>query len=393
MLLIIFYSIQINSSFAQNPHCGFNEILYKKSEHSDYFINNVDSISHLFLSQLNIRSVISIPVVVHIVWRTNEENINDEKVISQINVLNRDFNSENGDLSTIPDEFKPFISNGGIHFCLASKNPQGLSVSGIVRSHTNIEHIGITNELYHTELGGSDAWDTKRYYNIWVANLSDGLTGFGAFPGMVSDEKDGAVINYKYFGETTQSIKYNLGRVTVHETGHYLGLKHIWGDDEDCNSDDDIGDTPPQLHEYTGCPAYPQYSCDFSNMFMNFMDYVNDGCMVFFTEGQMKKMISTLINLRPGLVLNEIPCVQINGDKLNPKFKIFPNPASRELSIYFEDILPQSGEVNIYNEIGQSVFKQQFVFIKNFKLGLPDLIPGFYCVKIENSFAKLIISN
>lgn len=202
-------------------------------------------------------------------------------------LLCRDFNGENDDLSNVPNEFQAFIAAKGIRFCLAAEDPQGLPTSGIVRVKTDVEAIGTKDELFFSALGGSDAWNPNKYLNIWVANTGEFITGFGTFPEQVEAEKQGVVVHPKYFGENN-SKNYYLGRVAVHEIGHYFGLYHIWDNNLNCDTDDGVQDTPLQQHAYEGCPVYPQSSCGSMDMFMNFMDYVDDSCMLMFTQDKWK---------------------------------------------------------------------------------------------------------
>jgi len=154
----------------QKPVCG-NELFFKDSM-SRKKINETDKIIAYYLSHdfRDGRSEITIPVVVHIVWHDKIENLSDALVLSQIDAINRDFNSENDDKKDIPDEFKPVNGNANIRFCLAATDPQGKTTTGIVRVYTNKSEIGIKDNLYFSTEGGSDAWNTERYLNIWVTN-------------------------------------------------------------------------------------------------------------------------------------------------------------------------------------------------------------------------------
>src|SRR5204863_4475237 len=133
------------------------------------------------------------------------------------------------------------------------------------------------------------------YMNIWVANISNGLLGITQLPGG-PPETDGICIAYNAFGRTGHlTAPYNRGRTGTHETGHWLGLQHIWGDDGgDCTGSDFIDDTPNQAHETYGCPAFPVYdACTPAYpgiLFMDFMDYTDDACMHLFTNGQANYM-------------------------------------------------------------------------------------------------------
>jgi hypothetical protein len=382
----------LSAIHGQTPYCGNGS--YRTVSKTNAYISNSQTTKNQMIKKdyfIDFRSEDVIPIVVHIVWSKPEENISDARVISQIEALNRDFNSQNKDISLLPSEFEPHASKLGIKFCLAANKPDGSVSSGIIRVKTTISEIGVKEELYYSDSGGSDAWDPSKYFNIWVANTGEYLTGFGTLPGMVDIERDGVVVNSKYFGSNNNSTRFNLGRVAVHETGHYLGLSHIWGDDEDCLTDDGIHDTPPQLSHYSGCPAYPQASCGYSNMFMNFMDYVDDECMVFFTQGQMEEMQFSLSTSRRGLKLSNTLCYKKMKTSDILEFKLFPNPTSNELTIDFDFPTSEINSISMLTIAGIEVFKYETVIYNRMKVNLPKLASGLYLIKIGNVMNKVVI--
>jgi len=393
--LLIFLTIATWAPLSgQNASCGHEWLLDRQDASTRLRVADIrrllDSLGQSRNLNVGQRAEITIPVVVHIVWQKPDENISDERVFSQIEALNRDFNGENADLSSVPKAFEAFISKQGIRFCLAAADPQGELTSGILRVKTEIDAIGTKSELYSTANSGSDAWDTQRYLNIWVANTGDFVSGFGTYPGQVSLDREGLVIHPRYFGRNN-SNRYNLGRVAVHEAGHYLGLLHPWGDDEDCATDDGVADTPPQLAPYKGCPAHPQMSCGNANMFMNFMDYVDDECMVMFTEGQMDRMMNTVEIFRPGLVLANISCVRQGGKGQETMFSLSPNPSAGTVKVNFKNNLSEIGKVEMFNSVGQKVFQITTVLFDGMQLDFQNLIAGVYFVKIGCHLEKLII--
>jgi hypothetical protein len=377
---------------AQEPSCGLGWLEATEMQKGFLihevrasFHNKLDSAIRYGSAGLNFRSPTTIPVVVHVVWNTPQENLSDKQVLDQIEILNHDFNGENRDLRVVPEGFRPFIARNGIRFCLAAETPDEQPTSGITRHKTGLEVVGTKEGLYDI----APAWDTERYLNIWVANTGDFLTGFGTYPGLVPPERQGVVVHPKYVGYNS-SIRYNLGRVPVHEIGHYFGLGHIWGSDEACETDDGVEDTPLQQRAYKGCPAHPQATCGSNDMFMNFMDYVDDGCMVMFTQGQMERMQATIELYRPGLMDTEIPCIQ-NTDEVNSSgFSIYPNPATGEVNIRFEEPIMTNGWVSIYNSIGQLLQKDRRVLFDDMPVVLPDTSPGIYWIKIGDKSEKLI---
>jgi len=397
-LMCIFYIlITTQHLFAQKAVCGFSRMLDKQADSDAYIHQRLFEVNETLNeatsgieTNISFRDNIIIPVVFHVVWKTPEENVSDQTILTQIDALNRDFNNENTDLYDVPDEFQPFIAAEGIRFCLAAEDSQDLPTSGIVRIKTDVETIGTKENLFFSDLGGSSAWDTNKYLNIWVANTGEFITGFGTFPGQVETEKQGVVIHPKYFGENN-SQRYNLGRVAVHEVGHYLGLTHAWDGNTGCDTDDGVADTPVQQHAYEGCPGHPQVSCGSSDMFMNFMDYVNDDCMVMFTQGQMERMIATIEIFRSEFLDTQIACIKHTESEMDSDFLIYPNPVKEVLTIDFTTSVAETGNLEIYNSVGQLVYEYKGIIRNEMKLNLPVLISGMYWIKIGEKAGKFIM--
>ncbi|HHG84255.1 MAG TPA: zinc metalloprotease, partial [Bacteroidetes bacterium] len=243
--------------------------------------------------------VITIPVVVHILYRTTQQNLSTAQVLSQIDILTADYRRQNANASQTIAAFTSVAGDAGIEFCLANKDPQGNPTGGIIRTQTQIVNIGLTNS-YYVE---SPAWDRNRYLNIWVCELGSQLLGFAQFPGTAPASRDGVVINWRYFGDQGPVIApYNKGRTATHEVGHWLGLTHIWGDGN-CSQDDGISDTPLAGAANYTCNLNKQ-SCGSTDMVQNYMDYTEDACMNLFTIGQGAAMNATLSGTRGTLVFS-----------------------------------------------------------------------------------------
>ena len=288
------------------------------------------------------RSTIEIPVVIHVVWYREEENVSDEQIHSQLEVLNRDFQLANADTSIVPDLFKGVIGNPNIVFKLAETDPDGNPTNGITRTETRFENIGIlpitgTSPLYYTEEGGKDAWDTKRYLNIWVADIPNTslAIGYASRPGQRIPEEDGIIVDYLHFG-TVGMVRepYHLGRTVVHEVGHYLNLLHVNGNDtKDCCKDDMVEDTPFQTNNYQECQSELVSTCDSEDITVNYMNLVDDECMVMFTKGQIARMMATLMTTRSELI-NPNPSVSTyNMATIDKKLSISPNPARHTITL------------------------------------------------------------
>ncbi|WP_205711262.1 M43 family zinc metalloprotease [Janthinobacterium lividum] len=242
--------------------------------------------------------VTHIPVVVHVVWNTAAQNISDAQIASQIDVLNRDFRRVNPDVNSTPAPFLPLTADARVEFALATTDPHGAATSGIERRQTTVASFGADDAVKSQATGGMDAWPADSYLNIWVCQLGGGLLGYAQFPGGPA-ATDGVVILQSAFGTTgTAAPPFHLGRTATHEIGHWLNLNHIWGDDgTGCSGTDNVADTPNQGGPNTGQPSFPQVSCNNGpngDMFMNYMDYVDDPAMFMFTAGQVARMQACL---------------------------------------------------------------------------------------------------
>jgi hypothetical protein len=230
--------------------------------------------------------VVTIPVVFHVLYNTAAENISEAQVLSQLQILNDDFRRLNADQDNVWAQ----AADTQIEFCLATQDPQGNPTDGILRVATNVTSFGTNDAMKFTSQGGSDAWPASDYMNFWVCDLGSSLLGYAQFPGGPADT-DGIVCNYTATGNTgTASAPFDLGRTATHEVGHYLNLRHIWGDGG-CGVDDFVADTPEDDGANYGC-ALGSASCvaGTSAMVQNYMDYSDDACMNLFTQGQSDRM-------------------------------------------------------------------------------------------------------
>jgi hypothetical protein len=243
-------------------------------------------------------------VVVHVVHATPEENVTKAQVTSQIDVLNRDFRAKNTDRNQVPAVWKSLVIDPRIQFKLATRDPSGKATTGITRTVTTVPEFGPDNGVKSKRTGGVDPWPTSRFLNIWVCNLGGGLLGYAQFPGGPA-KTDGVVVLYSAFGSRGRvDPPFNKGRTATHEIGHFLGLRHIWGDRNDCSGNDFVSDTPPALEANTGKPRFPHVTCNNGpdgDMFMNYMDYTDDASMFMFTTGQAARMNATLAGPRKRL--------------------------------------------------------------------------------------------
>lgn len=226
---------------------------------------------------------IEIPVVVNVLYRTAAENISLTQIQSQIDVLNKDFNALNSDFNQVPTTFSGVKANVGISFVL----------DAVYRKSTTKTSWGTRDAMKKTNQGGIAPTSPTTKLNLWVCTIGGGILGYAQFPGG-SSATDGVVIDSKYFGTTgTATAPFNKGRTATHEVGHWMNLRHIWGD-ATCGSDL-VSDTPTHNAANYGMPVFPHYStCTGTpiEMTMNYMDYTDDAGMYMFSNGQKSRMLA-----------------------------------------------------------------------------------------------------
>ncbi len=310
--------------------------------------------------------LVTVPVVVHVLYNTPQQNISEAQILSQITVLNQDFARLNADTAQTPAPFKPLGANTQIQFCLAKRDPNGNATDGITRTQTSVTEFSPQDpRIFSTAQGGLDIWDRDKYLNIYVCNLGGGLLGFAQFPGGAANT-DAAVILYTAFGTTgVVNPPYDKGRTSTHEVGHWFNLFHIWGDEPNCAMDDEVADTPLQGNSSSGCPTFPTTdACSPSNpgiMFMNYMDYSNDECMNLFTLGQSTRMNAALSGPRSSLI-SSLGCIPIGiipiSNETPEQFSLsqnYPNPFNPVTNIRFMVATEAFVKIAVYDVKGNLV--------------------------------------
>lgn len=278
-----------NTAFAQR-NCSAMDVLMQNLQQDaavEQRMRDIESHTQEYLRSNNpeTRAVVRIPVVVHVLYRTSTENISDAQIQSQITVLNQDFRRTNADRTTLWSQ----AADSEVEFCMATRDPNGNATTGITRTPTSVTSFGTNDAMKYSSQGGKDAWPTDKYLNIWVCNIGGGILGYAQFPGGGAYATDGVVVGYNYFGTTgTAQAPFNKGRTCTHEVGHWLNLRHIWGDGP-CGTDDFVSDTPESDAANYGC-ATGHVSCNTVDMVQNYMDYSDDACMNLFTLGQKNRM-------------------------------------------------------------------------------------------------------
>lgn len=238
--------------------------------------------------------LVTVKVVVNVVYRTEEQNVSDAQVKSQIAVLSRDFAAKNADRAKVPAPWKGLVADARLRFKLVKTT----------RTRTTRLSFPTDDSVKRASSGGVAPFEPKTHLNVWVCPLSGGVLGYAQFPaGPLAT--DGVVVDYRAFGtKGTAQAPFDKGRTTVHEVGHYFNLRHIWADTEDCSGSDFVADTPNAAGPNYGTPEFPKVSCSNGpngDMFMNYMDYVDDAAMHLFTAGQVVRMRAALDEARAGL--------------------------------------------------------------------------------------------
>ena len=251
--------------------------------------------------------ILQIPVVFHVVHNGSPvgegSNIPDAKILEQLEIINQDFRRQNADTTDTPEAFKPVAADTEIQFVFAKRDPEGIPTNGIVRVQgTELEYTPSTEDDL---LKAVSFWPPEDYLNIYITNLSGGNLGYAQFPfanleGIASElenyrHTDGVVLDYVWVGENLETGGFDsYGRTATHEIGHFLGLRHIWGDNlSNCSVDDFCEDTPETRQPTNGCPADKAF-CGSPDMIQNFLDYTDDVCMNLFTICQKERMRTVL---------------------------------------------------------------------------------------------------
>ncbi len=405
-LTLLLVALSVSSAVAQSSRCSTDEFLAAKFAENEalkvsyekamYDIRSVAKHVHSMKTSMDEQEEdLVIPVVFHIVYRFGTQNIPDLRITEQMNTLNADYAGLNTDISEVPADFTQFVGTSRIRFELASIDPDGNPTTGIERIETDSSVFSMSDEgIKHSELGGADAWNSSQYLNIWVGRIEQGILGYATPPNTAMADEDGVVIGYKYVG-LSNSASYGLGRTGTHEVGHYLGLIHLWGAyGPSCTLDDGISDTPMQFEAHYVDPGHPSISCNSADMFMNYMDYVEDEDMFFFSAEQVTHMETALEINRESLLTS--PALAVDENISNEVFEIFPVPVSKgsELTV----VIPEGkviNQVQIVDLLGR-VHLNDIVDTndKELSLNIKELSTGVYLLKLNGekmSYNKRIV--
>ena len=369
-ILTLFLSLTI---FAQeNKKCYTTELINKELIDNKNYQNQINQVhkenKNWILENRNNKEVITIPIVVHVIYRQTHANIGigtnipNFQIEDQIRILNEDYSKTNSEFPNPPrNTFVNYAGNPNIKFCLATTDPNGNPTTGVTRTQSTKNSFNYnteSNDMKRDNTGGKDGWNPSKYLNIWVCDIaSSGNTsvlGYAYLPGLQSWNawKDGLVVDFQHFGTVGNSSSTSDGRTPTHEIGHYLGLYHTFCEASGggcCDNDNTWGsnvyDTPATDDVYYGnvnantnnntCnDLLYGFNADLLDMDENYMAYSGDTWM--FTTDQVNEMTATMNGYRSSLKNSNVSvnCTGlVANNNIDNRFNIFPNPVRNSLSI------------------------------------------------------------
>ena len=230
-----------------------------------------------------------IPIVFHVIHFNGPENISTAQVHDAVDVLNTNFRALNANIGEVIPEFEDLVADIEIEFRLAQKDPQGNCHPGINRIVSELTYVG------DSEMKSLIQWPRNKYLNVWVCEYAAGAAGYALYPGSVNGnqnaDQDGIVLQHSYCGSIGTANLYR-SRTLTHEVGHWLNLRHPWGNSnnpglaDNCDEDDNVSDTPNTIG-WTSC-VLDGTTCGSLDNVQNYMDYSYCGRM--FTQGQKTRM-------------------------------------------------------------------------------------------------------
>lgn len=409
------YQLMLN--YFESQHPGSTQQIEEEHAKSLQQLSNYNTATQYNTTSKTTADSILIPVVFHIVVDSSQYKLLGEiagiedRINSQMRVINEDFNARNADQTKIPAVWKPLFANIGISFGLAHINPLGAYSKGyelkIVTTGKSFLADDGAKTLKFAATDGLDAWDNSKYLNIWVGNLksssSETILGITSPPGYPEFTKPelGVALNYRCFGARTSAgqsfiANFDLGRTLTHELGHYFYVSHIWGDEPDCIKDDGFGDTPLQAGNSVGVPVFPKLdACSpIGNgvMFMNYMDYSNDIALYMFTKQQGLMMKSQVAAGGRSYSLTQNPNLSDTQYKPSYSVKLFPVPTNGILNLEYDGTANPMERLIVFNMIGQKMIETTEQGIKSIDMSYWSKGVYFVHCYFKNEILKQKIS-
>ena len=419
--ILLFFLLVSQILTAQNiKKCNTTFLVNKEIELNKEYLENREKIikeNKLWIDQNNNNKASSmiIPIVVHVIYRTNHANIgsgtniSDARILDAIRILNEDYSKTNPEFPNPPrNTFLSYSGNPNLEFCLATIDPDGNPTNGITRTastKTNFDPNNEANDMKRDNTGGKDGWDPSEYLNIWICDLavsaSGGMTlGYAYLPGLPSwqDWKDGLVVDFQWFG-TIQGASGD-SRTATHEIGHYLGLNHTFCESQSggcCDNDNNnVDDTPATDGVYWGsvnnttnnntCNDLSYgFNSDLLDMDENYMSYSQNTWM--FSNSQVNVMNATLFGYRSSLINSNVTSncsgiISLNNLQ-NNQIKIYPNPTKGR--IFIQNLIKTTNNsIIIKNILGKTILtcesRESLV-----SLDISQLENGVYFIEIYNN--------
>ena len=428
----IFFLLVSQIIVAQNvKKCNTMDLVYQSITEDSRNLTSMDKIAtknYKWISEHTneSKSVITIPIVIHVVHKNTHANIgigtniSDAQIEDALRILNEDFSKTNPEFPNPPrNTFVNLAADVQIQFCLAATDENGNPTNGVTRTSTTKSDWDPDTEANDMKKNpdGKPGWDPEEYLNIWVCNLASSggsfTLGYSYLPGSVtwSMWKDGLVVDFQYFGTIGASTAGNDGSTPTHEIGHYLGLMHTFCEETDangdpvcCDNDDNnwggyVDDTPASEDIYWGSVnastnnntcndvSYPNdFNTNVLDMDENFMAYSSDVWM--FTQEQADVMVGTMNGYRSSLKnspasVNCTGTVDIHNLLDNNQIRIYPNPTKGRILI--QNLMQISNNsIIIRNILGEIILTSNS---RNslVSLDLSHLENGIYFIEVSSN--------